>query len=97
MMPKFRLAIATLATLVGMSTPSFAQSQASTPAQGQAPVTNNAPNLDPNEKVCQTQEVTGSRLGHKRVCKTRAEWADFQLQERQQVEKVQVQRHMPGN
>jgi hypothetical protein len=32
----------------------------------------------------------------KRVCKTRAEWADFQLQERQQIEKVQVQRHMPG-
>ena len=97
MMAKFGLAFVTFATVFGMSNPSFAQSQASPPAQAQAPATNSASGLDPNERICQTQDVTGSRLGKKRVCKTRAEWADFQLQERQQVEKVQVQRHMPGN
>ena len=97
MMPKFRLAILTFATVLGTATPSFAQSQASPPAEQQAPAASRASGLDPNEKICQKQEVTGSRLGVKRVCKTRAEWADFQLQERQQVEKVQTQRHMRGN
>ena len=93
-MPKFRLAIVTFATAFGMSTSTLAQSQVSAPAQ--APATA-APSVNPNEKICQTQEETGSRLGKRRVCKTRAEWADFQLQERQQIEKIQVQRHMPGN
>ena len=97
MMLKFQLAAVTLATFFVMSTPSIAQSQAASAAQTQAPATNSAPALDPNEKICQSQEVTGSRLGKKRVCKTRAEWADFQLQERQTVEKVQTQRHMKGN
>lgn len=50
----------------------------------------------PNEVVCQKQEVTGTRLGVRRVCKTRAQWADQQLQDRQEIEKVQVQRGMKG-
>ena len=40
--------------------------------------------------ICQKQEVVGSRLASRRVCKTRAEWADMQLQDRQGVERVQV-------
>jgi len=96
-MLRFQLAAVTFATVLGMSTPSFAQSQAPSSAQVEAPASSSAPALDPNEKICQSQEVTGSRLGKKRVCKTRAEWADFQLQERQTVEKVQTQRHMKGN
>jgi hypothetical protein len=49
---------------------------------------------DRNEKVCQKIEVTGSRLATRRVCKTRAEWADLQLQDRQEIERIQVQRGM---
>ena len=49
-----------------------------------------------NEVVCQKLEVTGTRLGAKRICKTRAQWADQKLQDRQEIEKVQVQRGMKG-
>jgi len=31
---------------------------------------------DPNEVVCKTTEVIGTRLGGGRICKTRAEWAE---------------------
>lgn len=72
------------------ASPSLAQAQApAAPAQAQQ--------LDPNEVVCEKQEVVGSRLAVKRVCKTRAQWADQRLQERQEVEKVQTQRGMKAN
>src|ERR1700752_3235891 len=29
---------------------------------------------DPNEVVCEKQEVLGSRVGSKKICMTRAEW-----------------------
>jgi len=52
---------------------------------------------DPSQQViCEKQEVLGSRLATRRVCKTRAQWADDRLQDRQEVEKVQTQRGMPG-
>ena len=31
---------------------------------------------DPNERICETQGVVGSRLATRRVCATRAEWAE---------------------
>ena len=34
------------------------------------------PIKDPNEKVCEKQSVLGSRLTTRRVCATRAEWAE---------------------
>ena len=67
-----------------LATPCFAQA-------GQAPPEATATRkADPNDKICQKIEVTGSRLGYKRVCMTRAEWADQQLQDRQATEKIQV-------
>jgi hypothetical protein len=45
---------------------------------------------DPNEKVCENITAIGSRLSKKRVCATRAEWADRKLQDRQAVEKAQT-------
>ncbi|MEO8175979.1 MAG: hypothetical protein ABI626_04900 [Sphingomicrobium sp.] len=47
---------------------------------------------DPNEMVCEKQEVVGSRLALRRVCHTRAQRADLRLQDRQEIERVQVQR-----
>ena len=47
--------------------------------------------LDPNEKVCETIPVIGSRLGKKRVCATRAEWEERKRDDRQAVDQMQKQ------
>jgi hypothetical protein len=76
--------------VVGLCTPAVAQQQTNAqPAQRQTIA-------DPNAVVCQKQEVTGSRLVSKKVCKTRAEWADGQLQDKQEVSRVQTQRGNAG-
>ena len=77
-----------LATLGGVSTVSIAQT-AQAPA-GQPP----KKALDPNEVVCEKQEVLGSRVASKKVCMTRAQWADLKSQDREEIEKVQVRRGM---
>ena len=79
-----------VAMIAGAAAPAAAQSQNAPPAASQQ----SDPRL--NEIVCQKQEVTGSRLGVKRICKTRAEWAESQLQDRQEVERVQSRRGMKG-
>jgi hypothetical protein len=66
------------------------------PAFAQADQGKTQKQSDPNEIVCQKQEVTGSRLTVKKVCKTRAQWADLLLQDRQEIERVQTQRGMQG-
>lgn len=48
--------------------------------------------LDPNEVICEKQEVIGSRLATKRVCMTRSQWADQKGQDRQEIDRVQTQR-----
>lgn len=83
-------AISAVAMTAGISMPTMAQAPAPAASQ-QQPV---GPNL--NEVVCQKQEVTGSRLGSKRVCKTRAEWADAKLQDRQEISRVQTERGNSG-
>jgi hypothetical protein len=42
-----------------------------------------------HERICETITLTGSRLGKKRFCATRAEWADRRLQDRHEIEKIQ--------
>lgn len=63
------------------------------PAAAQVPVapTGAAKQLgnDPNEKICENITMTGSRLAVKRFCGTRAQWADKQLQDRQEVDRIQ--------
>ena len=44
---------------------------------------------DPNERICENITPTGSRLATRRFCGTRAQWADKQLQDRQEIEKIQ--------
>ena len=67
-------------------------------AQTTTPVaqTVNQKTVDPNERVCERQESIGSRIASKRICMTRAQWADRRLQDRQELERVQVQRGMKG-
>lgn len=76
---------ATLA--LGLSAPAFAQAPVAAPTTAAQ---------NPNEIVCQKQEETGSRLAKKKVCMTRAEWADRQLQDRQELERAQTRRGMKG-
>ena len=51
---------------------------------------------DPNRIICEKQEVLGSRLATKKICMTRAQWADLQLQDRQEIDRVQVRRSANG-
>lgn len=44
---------------------------------------------DPNEKICETIKPVGSRLATKRVCATRAQWAEQRKQDREETEKAQ--------
>lgn len=84
---------AVTAALVGLlvSAQAVAQTAVSTPSPPAAAKAQN-----PNEVVCEKQKVLGSRLGTRRVCMTRAQWADLQLQDRQEIERVQVRRGMNG-
>lgn len=43
------------------------------------------PTKDPNQVVCEKQEVLGSRLAVRRVCMTRAQWAEQRRAERDLV------------
>jgi len=47
---------------------------------------------DPNEVVCERTEIIGSRLGSKKVCKTRAEWAEQRRIERIEIDRAQTSR-----
>ena len=76
------------ALLTGIAVPAVAQSPA---AQTETKTTAEAAE-NSDEIVCQKQEITGSRLGVKRICMTRSQWADRRLQDRQELERVQTQR-----
>jgi predicted secreted protein len=72
-----------------VAVPAAAQTAA---APSPAPATATGSAQDLNKIICEKQEVIGSRLATRRVCMTRAEWADRKLQDRQEIERVQVQR-----
>jgi hypothetical protein len=80
--------ITTAASLLVGAGPAFAQS--TQPAQQQSA----KPAKDPNEVICEKQEVIGTRLSSQRICKTRAEWAEERRVSRMDVEKTQVQRDL---
>lgn len=50
---------------------------------------------DPNRIICEKQGVVGSRLATKRVCMTAAEWEIRRREDREAVEKAQVNRRGP--
>ena len=54
-----------------------------------APVNPVQASADPTEKICENVTQIGSRLAKKRVCATRAEWAQRRLQDRQDAEYIQ--------
>lgn len=63
------------------------------PALAQASGKKVAPNHnvgDPNERICETIIPIGSRVGTKKFCGTRAEWADRKRQDREALERAQL-------
>lgn len=44
---------------------------------------------DPNEKICENITMIGTRLAKRRVCATRAEWAERRQQDRDDAEEIQ--------
>ena len=47
------------------------------------------PRLDPSTIVCKSEDLTGSRLGGKKVCLTRQQWADMSRASRDRLEDTQ--------
>ena len=47
------------------------------------------PAKDPNEKICEKQTIVGSRLATRRVCATRAEWAETRRLDKEAVDQGQ--------
>jgi hypothetical protein len=58
---------------VAQTQPQQSQSAQQPPQQQQQ--SNGQAALDPNRKICKTEELIGSRLGSSRTCKTAAQWA----------------------
>ena len=83
---------ATAALLAGIfAVPADAQQSAQNP-----PITVTGPKPakkapDPNEVVCEKQQDVSSRLVVRRVCMTRAEWAEQRRQDRMEIDRVQTQ------
>ena len=73
--------------VASIATVSPAQTSSSVPPQA-APSAASQKSAS-EEIVCKKFEVTGSRLGKKKVCRTRAQWLDDDLQTRQDIERVQ--------
>ena len=44
---------------------------------------------DPKQIVCVRESITGSRIAQQRVCRSRAEWAEYRAQARATVDRVQ--------
>jgi len=79
-----RIALLPIAGLLLTATPAFSQS---TPAKPAA-------KADQDKMICEKQEVLGSRLAVRRVCKTRAQWEDQKRVDREDLERTQQQRGM---
>jgi hypothetical protein len=88
------LLFSAFALAAGTAVPSVAQAPATGTSATPTAASDKAQADYLNEKICRTEEVTGSRLSKKKVCKTRSQWADQQLQDRQEIERVQTQRSM---
>jgi hypothetical protein len=50
---------------------------------------------DPNRIICEKQGELGSRVATKRVCMTAAEWEIRRREDREAIEKAQVNRRGP--
>jgi hypothetical protein len=61
-------------------------------AFAQAPSRAPAADDDPSGTICRIITETGSRLNRSRVCKTRAEWAEWRREMRENTDRTQMRR-----
>lgn len=54
-----------------------------------SPPQTNRPKLDPNQRICEDVTQVGSRIATKRICATRAEWAEKRKQDKEVVDDAQ--------
>lgn len=81
------------AYLIALPAVAIALAAAAPPAE--QPASDKA--ADQNQIVCEKQTVVGSRLAVKRICKTRAQWAEDRMRDKQEIERVQTQRGIPSS
>ena len=72
------------------STPPAEGHPASAPSDSTAARTPTPPAPgSPDEVVCKTEKITGSRLGATRICKTRRDWGEIEKSSQQAVSNMQ--------
>jgi hypothetical protein len=76
----------TLMVFAALSWAACSSLAAATPDQ---PSPNAHPKLDPNQRICEDVTQVGSRLSTKRICATRAQWAEMRKQDREAVDNAQ--------
>lgn len=52
--------------------------------------------LDPDETICRRFRESGSRIAIRRTCMTRQQWAAFNRELRQNVDRAQLTRNIGG-
>lgn len=70
--------------------PASAQVRSTENAAASGPVSVRTAERDPNRVVCVSEDVIGSRLGAKRVCRTAAQWVAYRREVRDTVDRVQA-------
>ena len=89
------LLLLSLSAALAVSTAASAQtaSAAKQPdAAAAAPAGKAVTHGKPNRKVCKTVESTGSRLNRAKICKTAREWAEQQVETKENLERMQRSR-----
>ena len=86
---KLRSGLMIISALCWVTNASVVVAQANPP-----PSQNPRPKADPNQRICEDVTQVGSRLATKRICATRAEWAEKRKQDRDTVDDAQRSAHI---
>jgi invasion protein IalB len=81
-----------LATALAAASALAQPQQAAPPPAPQRGAPSGGRMLDPNQLICRSQSVVGSRLARARVCVTRQQWLEQQQQDRLLAEQAQTRR-----
>lgn len=66
-------------------------------APTETPSTQTVDQSDQDQVVCRRVEQIGSRISARRVCRTRAQWAEEQDESRKVIERIQSMKPLTGN
>lgn len=64
-------------------------------AEPTTPNSTAGPAPDPNARICRSTTVLGSRVGRIRRCATRAEWVEYDIEQRRQTQETLRQGTQP--